>query len=96
MANIRDEALALRRYVESQSIDRVILVVSAFCSRRARWAFEKELSATSIALEIAATRHWLYDETNRWRSERGLMALANEYLLLLYHLIPLEGLGLNR
>jgi uncharacterized SAM-binding protein YcdF (DUF218 family) len=82
-----DEAVTLRRYVEDHAIERVILVTSAFHTRRSRWIFEKELSASSITLEVAAAPHWRFDATNWWQVERGLIMFANEYIKLFYYFV---------
>src|SRR5665648_355122 len=38
-----DEARALRQYIETHNLNSVILVTSAFHTRRSRWIFEREL-----------------------------------------------------
>jgi uncharacterized SAM-binding protein YcdF (DUF218 family) len=53
----RDEAKTLRDYVDEQNIKRVILVTSAFHTRRAQWIVEKELSGSGATLEVAAAPH---------------------------------------
>ena len=83
----RDEALILRQYIGEQGIERIILVTSAFHTRRAEWIFEKERMGSSATLQISAAPHWGFDETNWWKSERGLIALTNEYIKLLYYLV---------
>lgn len=81
----RDEAGILRRYVDENDIKRVILVTSAFHTRRAQWIFEKELSGSGVILEVAAAPHWKFDETNWWTREKGLTTLFEEYIKLFYY-----------
>ena len=81
----RDEAKTLRDYVDENDIRRVILVTSAFHTRRAQWIFEKELSGSGAILEVAAAPHWKFDETNWWTREKGLITFFEEYLKLLYY-----------
>lgn len=80
-----DEATALRRYIEVNDIHTVILVTSAFHTRRAKWIFDRELSGLPLTLEMAAAPHYGFDATNWWRSESGLITLNNEYVKLVYY-----------
>lgn len=82
-----DEAIALRHYIESQDIHSLILLTSAFHTRRARWIFAKELAGLPVRLEVAAVPHYGFDETNWWQSEDGLIALNNEYIKLAYYFV---------
>lgn len=82
-----EEALLLRHYVEDHAIGRVILVTSAFHTRRAKWKFERELSNLPVIVEVAAAPHRHFDETNWWKTERGFIAMVNEYLKLCYYFV---------
>lgn len=81
-----DEATVLRDYIETHAIQRVILVTSAFHTRRAGWIFSRELAGLPVTLELAAAPDTDYDATNWWKSENGLITLNNEYIKLLYYL----------
>jgi uncharacterized SAM-binding protein YcdF (DUF218 family) len=80
-----DEASALRQYVIANQTHKIILVTSAFQSRRARWIFEKELSGLPVALEMVAVPYAGFDQTNWWKNETGLITLNNEYIKLFYY-----------
>jgi len=80
-----DEALALRQYVENNEIHSIILVTSAFHSRRARWVLEKELAGLPLTLQVAAAPHLAFSASNWWQSEEGLIYLNNEYVKLIYY-----------
>lgn len=80
-----DEAIVLRRYIETNNIHTVILVTSAFHTRRAKWIFDRELSGLPLTLEMAAAPHYGFNATNWWRSESGLITLNNEYVKLVYY-----------
>jgi len=82
-----DEAVLLRQYSVSHDIQQIILVTSAFHTRRAKWIFERELEGLSVTLEVAAVPSSGFDKTNWWQSEQGLIALNNEYIKLFYYLI---------
>jgi len=80
-----DEAGQLRRYVEKNGIHQVLLVTSAFHTRRARWVIDKELAGLPVKLEVCAVPYDGFDDTNWWQSENGLIALNNEYVKLFYY-----------
>ena len=81
-----DEAAALRQYVETNQVHRIILVTSAFHTRRARWIFEKTLAGLPVTLEMVAVPYAHFDQTNWWKNEAGLITLNNEYIKLVYYL----------
>lgn len=82
-----EEAAVLRAYVEASGIRRVILVTSAFHTRRAGWIVRQELEGLDVTVELAAARNADYDETNWWQSEAGLINVNNEYIKLGYYLL---------
>jgi len=82
-----DEARTLRQYVEANDIHSVIMVTSAFHTRRARWIFEKELAGVQVELEVAGAPYPSYDAGNWWQDENGLINLNNEYIKLIFYLI---------
>jgi uncharacterized SAM-binding protein YcdF (DUF218 family) len=81
----RDEATVLRRYVDAHEIKRVILVTSAFHTRRAMWIMRKELAGSSATILSAPAPHNKFDKANWWKEESGLISFANEYIKLIYY-----------
>jgi uncharacterized SAM-binding protein YcdF (DUF218 family) len=81
-----DEASAVRQYVAAHQTRRIILVTSAFHTRRARWTFEKVLAGLPVTLEMVAVPYAGFDQTNWWKNETGLITLNNEYIKLFYYL----------
>jgi hypothetical protein len=81
-----DEARVLRDYVDANGMGSVILVTSAFHTRRARWIFARELEGTGVRLEVAAAPQRGFDAGNWWQSEGGLITVNNEYIKLLFYL----------
>ena len=81
-----DEATAVRQYVIAYQTHRIILVASAFQSRRARWTFEKVLAGLPVTLEMVAVPYAGFDQTNWWKNETGLITLNNEYIKWFYYL----------
>jgi len=80
-----DEAAALHKYIENRQVHKVILVTSAFHTRRAKWIFERELAGLQVRLEMVAVPYAHFDQTNWWKNETGLITLNNEYLKLVYY-----------
>ena len=82
-----DEASALKQYVQANDIHKIILVTSAIHTRRAKWIIERELAGLPVTLEVVAVGNPIYDETNWWKSEAGLIDVNNEYIKLIYYLL---------
>jgi uncharacterized SAM-binding protein YcdF (DUF218 family) len=80
-----DEAAAIQQYVQAHQTRRIILVTSAFHTRRARWIFEKALAGLPVTLEMVAVPYAGFDQTNWWKNETGLITLNNEYIKLFYY-----------
>jgi uncharacterized SAM-binding protein YcdF (DUF218 family) len=81
-----DEAATVRQYVQVHQTHRIILVTSAFHTRRARWTFEKVLAGLPVTLEMVAVPYAGFDQTNWWKNEAGLITLNNEYIKWFYYL----------
>jgi len=86
VTSTHDETLALRHYIDAQSIRQIVVVTSAFHTRRAQWTFNRMSSGFPVAIRMAPSPHWGFDRTNWWRCEDGLISLCNEYIKLLYYL----------
>jgi uncharacterized SAM-binding protein YcdF (DUF218 family) len=82
-----DEARALRQYIQAHDVRSVILVTSAFHTRRSRWIFERELEGVPVNLQVAAAPHNGFDASNWWQKEDGLINLNNEYIKLIFYKI---------
>jgi len=82
-----DEAAMLHDYVVEHGSGRVILVTSAFHTRRAGWIFGRALEGLPVTLEVAAAPNPGYEATDWWQNEGGLIAVNNEYVKLFYYLI---------
>lgn len=80
-----DEAAVLHKYIEAHSVKKVILVTSAFHTRRAKWIFERELAGLPVSLDMVAVPYSTFDQTNWWQNENGLITLNNEYIKLIFY-----------
>jgi uncharacterized SAM-binding protein YcdF (DUF218 family) len=80
-----DEAVAFWGYAEAHPVHEIILVTSAFHTRRARWILQKTLAGLPVKLETAAVPYSDFDQTNWWKYETGLTTLNNEYIKLFFY-----------
>jgi uncharacterized SAM-binding protein YcdF (DUF218 family) len=80
-----DEAIALQQYVEANDIHSIIIVTSAFHTRRAKWICSQELRGLDVTVSMAATADEDFNATNWWKSEEGLITVNNEYVKLFYY-----------
>jgi uncharacterized SAM-binding protein YcdF (DUF218 family) len=81
-----DEAAALKQYLESNPVRRIILVTSAFHTRRARWIFRRTLAELPVTLAMVAVPNARFDQSNWWENESGLISLNNEYIKLVFYI----------
>ncbi len=80
-----DEAVAFRGYAKAHQLHGIILVTSAFHTRRARWILQKALAGLPVTLEMVAIPYRDFDQTNWWKDETGLTTLNNEYIKLFFY-----------
>ena len=85
-----DEARVLKDYIESESINAVIIVTTAFHSRRSRWIFNKVLKGKSVEILMSPTEHTKFDKYNWWKVEKGLISYIEEYLKFFHYLFILR------
>jgi uncharacterized SAM-binding protein YcdF (DUF218 family) len=87
VATTHDEAVALLREVTEQRFARLLVVTSAYHSRRALWTFRRVLSASRIEVGIDPAEPGL--QTPRpgvWAfTLRGWRDVPEEYLKLIYY-----------
>ena len=86
-----DEALDLLDFCNKEKIKHLILVTDAFHTRRALYAFEKIFSGNNIKLEIAAAKNSVYDQSNWWKTERGLSQYLLEPIKFVVYLFSREN-----
>ena len=80
-----DEAVALRAYLAGSDVRRVVLVTSAFHTRRARWIFARQLAGLPVEIEVAAVPYGTFGPADWWRNEEGLVTFNNETIKLVYY-----------
>lgn len=89
-----DEAKDLLKYLETTPLKKVIIVTDSFHTRRAKYAFDKVFigSNCKTIIEIAGAKNDIYDETNWWKSERGLNAYVSEFFKYIIYITTNNGI----
>lgn len=80
ITSTRDEATALRRFLERNPARRVTVVTTAYHSRRARWTLRRELRGLPTEIRLAPAEDPRFGPTDWWRSETGLIIHLEEIL----------------
>jgi uncharacterized SAM-binding protein YcdF (DUF218 family) len=87
VSSTHEEALLLRNYVDRQRINSILVVTSAYHSRRSLWTFQRVFAGTGtvIGLETASTGWQTPSSWKWWLSLRGWQIVPAEYLKLVYY-----------
>jgi uncharacterized SAM-binding protein YcdF (DUF218 family) len=84
LSNTRDEALALRDWVERRGIRSIIVPIEMFSARRVRWTLRRVLS-NQISVQVPALEPLEYRRDDWWRHVRGLIEFQNEVIKYLHY-----------
>jgi uncharacterized SAM-binding protein YcdF (DUF218 family) len=82
----KDEAVALREWLDRQGLSTIIIPTDPFGARRVRWIFEREFAGRDdVHIEVPS-----YDPADHmlavwWKSPAGLIALQNEFINYIYY-----------
>ena len=89
VSSTHDEALLVREHIEKTGIRSVLIVTSAYHSRRALWTFRRVLGndGTNIGLEVAGTGWQTPSPRTWWFHWRGWQVVPPEYIKLVYYRI---------
>lgn len=89
VSSTHDEALLVREFAEQKGIRNVLIVTSAYHSRRALWTFRRVLGSdgTNIGLEVAGTGWQTPSPRTWWLHLRGWQIVPPEYIKLVYYRI---------
>jgi uncharacterized SAM-binding protein YcdF (DUF218 family) len=89
VASTYDEAVRLRAYAAERGLRSVLVVTSAYHSRRARWTMRRVFRESGVRVSVApvaaggATQ--MPANANWWLSSRGWRSVAPEYPKLIYY-----------
>ena len=79
------EAVELRRYLLRNPADRVVVVTSAYHTRRARWQLHRKVDDLPVEIRMVSVGDPRFDENSWWRSEDGMLAYGQEYLKFIHN-----------
>ena len=89
VSSTHEEAELVRQYVEAHGLRSVLIVTSAYHSRRALWVFSRVFGNTGIRIGLVSVRPG--DESPRpatwWFSRRGWKLVPTEYIKMIYYVI---------
>ena len=87
VASTHDEARALREYAAAHDMRALLVVTSAYHSRRALWTLRREFdgSGVEVGVETVAPGGHTPGTALWWLHARGWQAVAGEYVKLLYY-----------
>jgi len=80
-----EEARIYRDYAEKHGLKSMIVVTTAFHTRRARWIFDRVFAGSGIRLSYAAAYDPHVNERNWYTSDEGLVTYFSETLKTLYY-----------
>ena len=87
VGSTHDEALLLKEYVDERHLRSLLVVTSAYHSRRALWTFRRAFEGSGVAVGVSkagpgsqtpAPGTW-------WLSPRGWQSVAGEYVKMVYY-----------
>ena len=82
-----EEADVVLDYLLEKNLSSCIIVSSRFHTRRVKNAFKKKLQREDITVIIHGAPSSQYEESSWWENEYGMLAVNNEYVKLIYHLL---------
>lgn len=85
VTSTRDEALALRDYLERRPAERVLVVTTAYHTRRARWLVRRALRGRDVEIRMIPAPHPDFDERTWWHQEEGLLLYFAEVVKLVHN-----------
>jgi uncharacterized SAM-binding protein YcdF (DUF218 family) len=87
VSNTHEEALLVRKHLESHQIRAVLVVTSAYHSRRSLWTYRRvfEDNGVKIGLEAAQIGWQTPSPWTWWIRLRGWQIVPGEYVKLIYY-----------
>ena len=87
ISSTRDEALVLRRYAESRGLKSLLVVTSAYHSRRALWTLRRTFADSGITIGLEGVPPGLQSPSPAawWLNRRGWQMVPAEYVKMIYY-----------
>jgi uncharacterized SAM-binding protein YcdF (DUF218 family) len=83
--NTKDEAVALREWVERHRASSIIIPTEVFAARRVRWVFNREFAGRGIRIQVPSFEPPDYTPREWWRTAAGLITFQNEVIKYIYY-----------
>jgi uncharacterized SAM-binding protein YcdF (DUF218 family) len=89
VASTREEAELVRQYAEEHGLHSVLIVTSAYHSRRALWVFTRVFRDTGIRIGLISVRPGDQSPSPAtwWFSIRGWQSVPAEYVKMVYYVL---------
>jgi uncharacterized SAM-binding protein YcdF (DUF218 family) len=89
VASTYDEAKLVREYAQQNKMQSILIVTSAYHSRRALWVFSRVFRDTDIRIGLATARSGEESPppATWWLSARGWKLVPTEYVKMVYYVI---------
>lgn len=89
VASTYDEALVVKEYAQQHGLQSVLIVTSAYHSRRALWVFSRVFRDTGIRIGLAAAPPGEESPppATWWLSARGWKLVPGEYVKMMYYMV---------
>ena len=89
VANTHEEAVLVRKYAEEQGLRSVLIVTSAYHSRRALWVFSRVFRNTDIQIGLISGPLGIESPkaATWWLTARGWRSVPTEYVKMVYYVI---------
>jgi uncharacterized SAM-binding protein YcdF (DUF218 family) len=81
-----EDAVAFREYARAHNVRSATIVTSHLHSRRARWTYRRVLRDLPVHLSTVEVPQSDFPVDRWWRSEPGLLTVADEYLKFAFYL----------
>jgi uncharacterized SAM-binding protein YcdF (DUF218 family) len=88
-----EEAVAIRQIVQAHSLGSVLIVTSAYHTRRAYWTFEQVFRGIGVNLLIASVPPKGFTIDAWWKNHMGRKLVLIEYMGLAYYWLKLKMSG---
>jgi uncharacterized SAM-binding protein YcdF (DUF218 family) len=83
--NTREEAIALREWIEQNAASVFVIPTEPFVARRVQWIFRQEFSDRPVTIAVQPFDAPGYSPEGWWKTEQGSAAFQSEIVKYLYY-----------
>jgi len=88
-----DEAQGVAKFLDENTIAKLLIVTEGPHARRARWIFQRVLADRPVEIVMVSAPTDGFNNENWWRSEAGFIFVVSEYFKLFYYGLRYGWLG---